>query len=459
MDEDTFFDFVGTHYRYIFRDPGRTFHRGVRQVPAGCSLSLSAGGPRETRWLDLGFQPEVPAMDPGEASRRYVSLLEENVILRLEALAGQDYAFSISSGLDSSSVAALAARHLGRPLDCWFMAYRDQSGSPFDETGGVMDLIEATGWRLNRVDLGAPDLLAETRALMDLTLAPMATVTWLAHHVLAKKAAQAGCRFLFSGLGGDERLAGECEHFFAFFADLRAAGQEDVLERETVAWARLHDHPVFRKSPAVRDDWLARNVDFAARTIRVDQARYLAVREYFDQDWWTSMEARQPPVPLPHPYPFFLSNRLFQEMSSETSVPTLWSESLSSRAAGLRGIFPMTSPRLIRLALSAPGTLKYEDGLTKMLLRRALSGILPDSSRLNPVKTGFNAPLDLWLREPGLAREVGGLLSSPPFSRLGWLAPGAAGRILAEHLDGRRNHMMLLWPLISTAIFLEKFGR
>ncbi|MDR2367142.1 MAG: hypothetical protein LBF58_03390 [Deltaproteobacteria bacterium] len=459
MDEETFFDFVATHYRHVFRDPARTFHKGVRQVPAGHWVTLSKGPPLYGRWLNLSFWEEIPALGPQAAAEKYVSVLDENVKYRLTALEKEKYAFTVSSGMDSATVAALAYKHLNKPLECWFMAYKDQPESPYDETQGVNDLIKATGWKLNRVDLTAPDLLEETAALMELTLAPMITVTWLAHYVLAKKAREAGNTFLFSGLGGDESLAGEFEHFFVFFADLRASGQEELLERETAAWVRLHDHPVFKKSPAVREDWFKRNVDFENKRILVDQRRYLSVKEYFNQDWWNAMEAKEPKVPMPHPYPYFLSNRLFQEMSYETSTPTLWSESLSSRAAGVKGVFPMASPTLFRLALSAPGTFKYQDGVTKMLLRRALSGILPDPSRLNPVKTGFNAPLDGWLREPKLNRDVFDLLTSPPFSNLNWLTRDSVEKILKEHLSAERNHMMLLWPLISTAIFLKKFYR
>ncbi|MDR0356328.1 MAG: hypothetical protein LBJ64_11455 [Deltaproteobacteria bacterium] len=459
MDEATFFDFVGTHYRHIFRDPGRTFHSGVRQVPAGHYVVLDENGlrndPKELRWHNLPFLQEAADLSPQAASERYVELLAENVRLRLAALKGQNCAFTVSSGLDSSTVAALAARELREPVDCWFMAYKDQSGSPYDETAGVMALIEAVGWKLNRVDLTAPDLLAETEALMRLTLAPVATVTWLAHYVLARRAFEAGHRRLFSGLGGDESLAGEFEHFFAFFADLKATSQGELLDKETAAWARLHDHPVFKKSAQVRDDWLNRNVDFANMTLKVDRNRYLAHKEHFNPEWWEEMEKKAPPVPMPHPYPYFLSNRLYQEMTYETTPPTLWSEALSSQAAGVKGVFPMASPKLLALALSCPGTFKYENGLTKMLLRRGLTGLLPDCSRWNPVKTGFNAPLDLWLRQPKLADDASALLSAKPFADLHWLPKGGAQRIVDEHRSGRKNHMMLLWPLLSTALFLK----
>jgi asparagine synthase (glutamine-hydrolysing) len=117
----------------------------------------------------------------------------------------------------------------------------------------------------------------------------------------------------------------------------------------------------------------------------------------------------------------------------------------------------MGSPKLFRFLLSLPGTFKYENGFTKMILRRSTEGLLPDSTRLNPVKTGFNAPLDMWLRDPKLASEVLNLIRTSPLYNLGFLSPGAPERIISEHLSGKKNHMMLLWPLICTSLFLRKF--
>ncbi|MDR2455999.1 MAG: hypothetical protein LBE49_05325 [Deltaproteobacteria bacterium] len=455
MDEATFYDFTATHYRHVFRDPGRTFHQGVRQVPAGSYVDISADGPAERRWLNLAFDPKVAAMSPQEASERYVSQLDQSVKIRLKALKGEEIGFTVSSGMDSPSVAALAARELGKPLKVWYVAYDDQAQSPYDETAGVKALVKGTGWKLHRVNLAAPDLLFETKSLMELVKAPMVTVTWLAHFVMAKKVKQAGIDYLFSGLGGDESLAGEFEHFFVFFADLLASGQTELLAKETEAWIRLHDHPEFKKSAKVRDEWIKRNCDLTTGEIFVDKTRYTAVRSWFNPEWVEAREAAAPPVPMPRPYPYFLSNRLFQEMSYETSPPTLWSEALSSQAALIQGVFPMTSLGCLIAALSAPGTSKYENGVTKMLLRRAMKGILPDSARLNPVKTGFNAPLDLWLRDKKLSGDCRDLLLSTKFRSLGWINRTSINKIFDEHLSGQRNHMMLLWPLISTALFLD----
>ncbi|MDR1871274.1 MAG: hypothetical protein LBS60_04985 [Deltaproteobacteria bacterium] len=454
IDELTFYDFLATHYRHIFRDPTRTFHEGVQQVPAGHYAVIDKNGLTIKPWLDLSFDPTASQIDVSSASDRYLSVLEENVNCRLEALNGQKLAFTISSGLDSSTVASFAARKLG-PLDTYFVAYRDQAASPYDETEGVTTIVTEKGWNLNRLDLTAPDLLTETASLLGKTLSPIITVTWLAHYVLARAAKEKGYDRLFSGLGGDESLAGEFEHFFLFFADLKKENNLERLDKETAAWVKLHDHPVFKKSPLVRDDWFARNLDFKTGEIRVDQVRYGQNQGFYNPEWIQEMEAKAPKVPMPRPYPFFLSNRLFQEMSYETSPPTLWSEALSSKAAGIKGVFPMASPRLFRLAYSLSGSYKYDNGLTKALIRRGSAGLLPEKTRWNPVKTGFNAPLDLWLKDPKLGSNVLELLTQGPLSQKGWLKKDAALDLVTSHQKGQANHMMALWPLIVTALFLN----
>ncbi|MDR2353636.1 MAG: hypothetical protein LBF22_10890 [Deltaproteobacteria bacterium] len=455
-DELALYDFLATHYRYVFRVPSRTFYQGIFQVPAGHYVKIKGQDIQVLPWLKLTFDATCASLSPQEAADFYLETLDENVQARLKALAGEKFTFTVSSGLDSATVTSLAQRYLDYPLDVWYMAYGSVKNTPYDETPGVLELVKAKGFQLHRLDLAAPSLLADTEKLISLTSAPIITVTWLAHFKLAQAVKSAGFDFLFSGLGGDESLAGEFEHFFLFFADLLAEGKNELLERETEAWIKLHNHPVFRKSPQVRDSYFERNLNFQTREIFPDQIRYRAHQKFFNPEWIQACEAQIPPPPMPTPYPFFLSNRLYQEMTYETSPPTLWSEALSGIACGVKGIFPMASVRLFRKALSYPGTSKYENGFSKMILRRSTQGLLPDSSRLNPVKTGFNAPLDEWYLDPALTQETLDFLKASPLAKKNWLKPGALEEILLTHQRGENNFMMLIWPLINTAFFLQQ---
>ena len=447
-DEATLFDYLATHYRYIFRDPARTFHRNVHQVPAGGWVEISESGVATHNWLDLAHDPEIYRLGPQEATDRLMEILRESVRLRVAA-AGRP-AFTVSSGLDSGTVASLAAEHLG-DIDVFSVGYSGIGVEEYDETAGVTELTRGRNWRWTHLMLERPDLIGDTNKLIDLTGSPVVTVTWLAYYLMAKQLS--GFTEVFNGLGGDESLAGEFVHFFYFLADLKKAGDYARLDVEVEAWSRLHDHPVFKKNWEVLRRFWGKNIDFNTGEMRVDQDVYRANRRFFDPGWFESYGASQPP--MPRPYPDFLSNRLFQEIFHETTPPTLWGLFRANQALGLTGVSPFMSTRLFRLCLSLPGSVKYDHGLTKALLRRGLKGMLPESLRLNPKKVGFNAPIHQWFRESQVAGPALELLKYGPLAKTGWLRPDAAETIFRGHESGQANHMMLLWPLLNASLFLS----
>lgn len=447
-DQATLFDYLATHYRYIFRDPGRTFHQEARQVPAGCYLDFDEQGARLHSWLDLGPDPDLAALGPEEATEGLMSRLRRSVKLRAADQGGRA-AFTVSSGLDSATVASLAAGNLGS-IDVYSVGYSGPDSREYDETEGVAELTRGRDWRWTHLRLDCPDLIADTKELIRRGRSPVITVTWLAYYLMTKLLR--GYNRIFNGLGGDECLAGEFGHFFYFFADLKRTGDEDRLASEVEAWSRLHDHPVFKKNPQALARFWERNIDFTTGQMRADPEMYSANWRFFDPDW---LAAGDPgPPPMPRPYPDFLSNRLYQETTYETTPPTLWGLHLANQSQGLSGVSPFLTPGLFKYCLSLPGPVKYDRGLTKALLRRGLKGVLPESLRLNPKKIGFNAPIHQWFRESKVAGPLREMLESGPLARRGWLKKGAAEEIFREHESGQANHMMLLWALLNTSLFL-----
>ena len=448
-DEAVMFDYLATHYRYIFRDQARTFHQGVRQVPAGAYVDVTLNGDCSvTPWLDLSRDPETSRMGPQEATEKLMDILRRSVRLRARAFTRP--AFTVSSGLDSSTVASLAAAD-GRSIDVFSVGYAGAGVEEYDETDGVAALTKDRNWRWTHLVLEHPDLLAETEKLINLTASPVVTVTWLAYYLMARQLT--GFTEIFNGLGGDESLAGEFVHFFYFFADLYKNGDQARLDTEVEGWSRLHDHPVFKKNRAVMEDFWQRNIDFQTGEMRVDQKVYQANWRFFNPQWLEVYGPAAPPMPRPHPG--FLSNRLIQEFTYETTPPTLWGLFMANQSLGLTGVSPFMTPRLFRHCLSLPGTVKYEQGLTKALLRRGLRGILPESLRLNTKKTGFNAPIHQWFADPKVSAPTLELLKNGPLSKRNWLKKGAAEIIFKEHISGQANHMMLLWPLMNASLFLK----
>jgi asparagine synthase (glutamine-hydrolysing) len=98
--------------------------------------------------------------------------------------------------------------------------------------------------------------------------------------------------------------------------------------------------------------------------------------------------------------------------------------------------------------------LKDRDGVTKQLLRSAMKGILPESTRTRVKKTGWNAPAHLWFAGKGRQR-LQDIVGSRRFRERGIYRVAEVERLLAGHdavVAGglpQENHMMFFWQLVN----------
>ena len=67
-------------------------------------------------------------------------------------------------------------------------------------------------------------------------------------------------------------------------------------------------------------------------------------------------------------------------------------------ANGVECRMPFMDYRIVEFLFSLPVESKVGDGYTKRILREATKGILPDETRLNKLKIGFNAPIVDWFK-------------------------------------------------------------
>lgn len=106
----------------FMRDPDRTFFRGVRQLPPGHLLVASQQTMRtEAYWSieDVAASP-LPAAPVAERQEEFRALFQAAVVSRLRT--HRQIGSHLSGGLDSTSVACVAAKELARsglPLYCF----------------------------------------------------------------------------------------------------------------------------------------------------------------------------------------------------------------------------------------------------------------------------------------------------------------------------------------------------
>ena len=105
--------FAASHYRTFDNDPEASPYRAIRQLPAGCALEIGPHGPGSpVRYWQLEDRGDLeqPAAELAEAYRAH---LLRAVRQRLGGAARP--VFTLSGGLDSSSVLCGAVEVTGEP--------------------------------------------------------------------------------------------------------------------------------------------------------------------------------------------------------------------------------------------------------------------------------------------------------------------------------------------------------
>jgi asparagine synthase (glutamine-hydrolysing) len=128
---------------------------------------------------------------------------------------------------------------------------------------------------------------------------------------------------------------------------------------------------------------------------------------------------------------------------------------LASMAHSLEVRSPFLDHRVMEFAASLPRGLKLTTLTQKYLLRRIMTGVLPEPV-LRRTKMGFGVPLDHWFR--GELRELTHdvLLGARSEAR-GYFRASAIARLIAEHETGRADHHARLWSLLMLELWHRRF--
>jgi asparagine synthase (glutamine-hydrolysing) len=127
----------------------------------------------------------------------------------------------------------------------------------------------------------------------------------------------------------------------------------------------------------------------------------------------------------------------------------------SSMMASLEGRVPLLNNDFVAYATQLPLQMKLRGLRSKFLFKRALRGILPDRILDRP-KKGFGIPVANWFRGP-LKEQMLSVLSPERISREGFFDPPVVGRLIDDHLDGRRDNRKQLWTLFAFELWHDGY--
>lgn len=404
---------------FAFHGTERTYLKNVLSLPGGYNLVISKAGKKITKWYHLRLR-KVPATLHEQAAELRELLISA---CKLRLRSDVPVATCLSGGVDSGSITALIHSSHVDTGDERFRHYAHESflasfpGTAIDERREAEQLAKAVGNKLRVIEILSPEI-HELEKAMDGCDGPMHALAFYPISKLYEFIRSNGIKVTIDGQGPDEMMGG--------YRPLRHA-LEAAFKKKDLRWAA----DVYRTYAAQGENEYFSSKNFARQTLK--QLGKDRLKGIAGAGKKTSLYNFHPSLQPVRNEPLFdnaLDQNQYYEFFYKPLPAILQQFDRCSMASGVECRMPFMDYRVVEFIFSLPPDSKVGGGYTKRVLREAMKNILPDSTRLNKQKVGFNAPVVDWFRG-GLKEFMSDVIHSSSFQS----APYFDGKKLSLDFD------------------------
>ncbi len=379
-------------------DPEITLFQGVYILPAGHMLSIQPDAMKKRVYWQVERRPKLQLKSDAAYDEAFREVLVEAVHCRMRSV--RPVGVMLSGGLDSTSVASMAARELalaGRRLRAFsaIPMANYQDWLPANRLADETPYIEAVREHAGNIDVTycrseGKHPLSDTTRLLTMLEHPykiFVNLFWI--DTIFAAASEQGIAVLLNGQNGNATISWGAIRPYAL--SLARAGQWQLLLREARALAERRGRNPLRTFlglvkavmpyPIQKVEYLVHNRDTNVRAlspINPSFARQMRVEKRFAQYKYD---------------PYYLNildsfeyRRMLLGLDTFSHMGPINTKLGLVHGVTLRD--PTADCRVIEFCLSLPEAQYVRDGQERFLLRRAMTGILPDKVRLNETVRG-----------------------------------------------------------------------
>jgi asparagine synthase (glutamine-hydrolysing) len=428
-----------------------TIWRGIYKLPPGhlLSMGLHKAEAGVQRWWDVPFDQPQRREAEGDFVEEFGQLFENAVDLRM--MADVPVGILLSGGLDSSAVAAAAARR-GTPTETFSVAF--DGALDIDERPYARMVADHIGVKHHEVVIGQRDFIEFLPKLVHFTDEPLADLASVPLYYVSCLARNF-VKVVLSGEGSDEILGGYTfDRWVAMWdrARQKRSGVSYALMRSRLGAVLGRISPALaaqRNEAAVETDLRK----LATPLVMTSLATSSEKRSWFYEagsfpDSLDRARAALAHIGDQHP----LNQALYVYCQDWLVEDLLMKADRMSMANSLELRTPFLDYRLVEWAWRAPPTIKVGPDCsgqyaTKLVLRQYARKYLPDTVIDRP-KLGFPVPVYDWLSH-GLFDWAHDILAPGACVRR-WFHDNAIDHALncgtSAHADSSARH--LLWNFI-----------
>jgi asparagine synthase (glutamine-hydrolysing) len=401
----------------------------------------------ETRTSRAGIAEETARLFDAAVKRQLVADVPVGILL--------------SGGLDSSAIAAVAARHATRKVSTFAIVFKERT---FDESEFSRQMAAHLQSDHHELVLDEEAILNSLEDVARCFDEPFCEGSALPVYHICRFAKQR-VDVLLSGEGSDEIFG----------------GYETYLARHVSRYCRLVPPPLF----AVMR-WMAHQLPVSDNKVSLD----LKLRRWTDgiahppakaHFWWRAALNDRDKARILNPdflrrleqphtstiyermaATFPTADVINQLMATDCLVhlpdDLLYRADMMSMAHTLELRVPYLDTELVDYAFSVPSRQKIRGLTNKVPLRDAMKGLIPDRLRLR-AKKGLNMPYQKWFKRKTWKSFIHDWLAKSEVEREGVLDFQKVSLLLEEHEKGLNNHAHGLWTILNLVLWLRNRNR
>ncbi len=412
---------VGDYLTGFYEDVSDSFYSDIYRLPASSQMTVNQTGKSIRTYWSLDPKSELRLSSDKEYAENFRELFTEAVRCRMRS--AYPIGSMLSGGLDSSSIACTAhnlmaeASHQSRngqsKLHTFSAVFEEVTKS--DESFYINAVLKSGSYEPHFIKADQVSPMEDWENIIwHQDEAVLGSNLYITRNIYGK-AQLNGVRIVLDGFDGDTTVS----HGARYLMELAQSKQWRMLIRNVRGYAKNFDESAaalmwafywqYSLNPKLSKHQLllplrrlGQKIDRRARTkskypaqtlsdfaddLNPDFIEQIKLAEH--QTALTKLRPRSPKTEREDHYIRFLSSTipLILEIQNKASAPF-----------GLEVRYPFWDKRLAEFCLSLPAEQKMHNGLSRMVMRRAMAGVLPEEVQWRPKKTdmsyGFRSGLE-----------------------------------------------------------------
>lgn len=395
MDEDALLSYLS----FLAPTPPFTFFKSIKKLAAGEYLIFKDAHVEIKRYFDLLDAKPNLITDRDEAVFMLEKMLEESINIRLSS--DVPMASLLSGGIDSALINAIALKG-GVNLQTYTLGYKDFA--KYDERQNAKESAEFLGVSNKEIEISQNEFIAASDRVLDALDEPLNDPAAVPLYLLFEHIKKDGYKVVLSGEGSDELFLGYRQYFeFLDVQSLTKLKNKNWLSnyfhsnfsmnREWERYKRVFDDTLLFRSSGENFSDLQKNMAMRRNVRDNESLKYIKkYRDRFDasahkdESIWYS----------------YIDLNIFQAEHFLTKLDRV------SMAHGIESRTPFLDHKFASALFSIDPKLRYEDGVTKALLKTIAMPYLGEKT-VSRKKKGFSNPYMEYLIESkkiALIKEV-----------------------------------------------------